>query len=63
VKHINRCLNAPSMGPQDLMAYSSEIYQRFRDELSVRIPDHREHSFRFNVNADSADAEQRFRPS
>jgi hypothetical protein len=29
----------------------------------MRIPVHREHSFRFNVNADSADAEQRFRPS
>jgi len=29
----------------------------------VRIPVHREHSFRFNVNTDSADAEQRFRPS
>jgi hypothetical protein len=29
----------------------------------VRIPVHREHSFRFKVNADSADAEQRFRSS
>jgi G:T-mismatch repair DNA endonuclease (very short patch repair protein) len=31
--------------------------------LRLRIPVHREHSFRFNVNTDSADAEQRFRPS
>jgi DNA invertase Pin-like site-specific DNA recombinase len=30
---------------------------------TVRIPAHREHSFRFNVNTDSADAERRFRPS
>ncbi len=29
----------------------------------VRIPVHREHSFRFNVNARSADAEHRFRSS
>jgi len=29
--------------------------------VMVRIPVHREHSFRFNVNTDSADAEQRFR--
>ena len=32
------------------------------DDL-MRIPVHREHSFRFNVNADSADAEHRFRSS
>jgi len=30
---------------------------------NLRIPVHREHSFRFNVNADSADAEHRFRSS
>ena len=29
----------------------------------LRIPVHREHSFRFKVDADSADAEQRFRSS
>ncbi len=29
----------------------------------VRIPVHREHSFRFNVNTDSADGERRFRSS
>jgi len=29
----------------------------------LRIPVHREHSFRFNVNARSADAEHRFRSS
>ena len=36
---------------------------RWREELTVRIPVHREHSFRFKVNARSADAEQRFRSS
>jgi CRP-like cAMP-binding protein len=34
-----------------------------RAEMAVRIPVHREHSFRFKVNTDSADAEQRFRAS
>jgi hypothetical protein len=29
----------------------------------MRIPVHREHSFRFNVNTDSADGERRFRSS
>jgi len=33
------------------------------NSAKLRIPVHREHSFRFNVNTDSADAEQRFRPS
>jgi Peptidase family M23 len=31
--------------------------------VHVRIPVHREHSFRFNVNTDSADGERRFRSS
>ena len=49
-----------------LKALSGEIHWfRAADILgwSLRIPVHREHSFRFKVNADSADAEQRFRPS
>jgi len=29
----------------------------------LRIPEHREHSFRFNVNADSGHREHGFRPS
>ena len=33
------------------------------DLAEVRIPVQREHSFRFNVNAGSADAEHRFRSS
>lgn len=34
-----------------------------RPSVSVRIPVHREHSFRFNVNARSGDGEHRFRSS
>jgi len=33
------------------------------DNFELRIPEHREHSFRFNVNADSGHREHGFRPS
>lgn len=42
---------------------AEQILRRTEIVEYVRIPVHREHSFRFNVNTGSADAEQRFRPS
>ncbi len=40
-----------------LLQFESEHYEL------LRIPDHREHSFRFNVNTDSGHREHGFRPS
>jgi hypothetical protein len=36
IKHIDRCLNESELKPQHLIAYSVEIYDRFRDELAER---------------------------
>ena len=47
--------------PGDPDALPGAVKKEIHDE--VRIPVHREHSFRFNVNACSADAEHRFRSS
>ncbi len=47
------------------IGHSTELHhEEFTESLNtMRIPVHREHSFRFNVNTDSADAERRFRSS
>jgi hypothetical protein len=40
--------------------YVTPLNRPCRLDCQMRIPVHREHSFRFNVNARSADAEHRF---
>jgi len=36
IKHVNRFLNENPLRPEQIVAYSVEIYQRFRDELAER---------------------------
>lgn len=37
IKHINRCLNKDQLSAEAIIAYSVEIYTRFRDELAERL--------------------------
>jgi hypothetical protein len=43
--------------------FSVSVVGESHRQAALRIPVHREHSFRFKVNADSTDAEHRFRSS